>query len=141
MAWASVEDVRKILPDDEDDIPEEGHVLELVEAYLEEATDVVSSYLGFEYEGEADEDGVPDDVPPRVRRVVARVALRGFIDPAPANAQSETSTMGPFAYHVNWSREATKGDFYLTDTDELRLKPFRRSRSRAAAHVPMWGYC
>ncbi len=143
MAWANAEDVRAILPEEEDDIPTSGHVLERLQVNLEEATDVVQPFLGRDYTGDDDDDdGVPDDVPPAVRRVVARVALRGFSDDAAeSGATGTTNTMGPFAYHINWSKEAQSGDFYLTDWDELRLKPFRLISTRAAGHAPMAGSC
>lgn len=141
MAWANAEDVRKILSEEEDDIPTTGHVLERLETNLEEATDVVRGHLGRDYTGDdEDDDGVPDDVPPAVRRVVARVALRGFSDGADeSGATGTTNTMGPFAYHINWSKEAQAGDFYLTDWDELRLKDFRVISTRAVGHAPMVG--
>lgn len=142
MAWANIEDVEKILPEDEDPIPTAGHARDRLAEYLEEATDVVGAFLGREYDGEdEDSDGVPDDVPLPVRRVVARVALRGFVDPPPTGVQSETNAMGPFSYHVNWAREAMAGDFYLTDTDEMRLKKFRLGGARGAGHTPMAGAC
>lgn len=141
MAWANVEDVKAILPEDEDDIPSSGHALDRLKVNLEEATDVVRPFLGRDYTGDDDDnDDVPDDVPPAVRRVVARVALRGFMDTdATGGAAGETNTMGPFAYHINWSKEAQAGDFYLTDSDEDRLSPFQQTGPRAAGHVPMAG--
>ena len=139
MAWASVDDVKVILDEDEIEIPATGHVLERLKRNLEEATDVVAAYLGRDYTDAADGDGVPGDVPGAVRRVVARVAMRGFqeADSSPG-VQSETNTMGPFGYHVNWSKEAVSGDFYLTDTDQLRLGRYRLSTGRSAGHVAAW---
>lgn len=137
LAWANAEDVKAILPEDEEPIPSTGHVLERLEVNLLEATDVVSAYLGREYTDDP-VDGVPGDVPGAVRRVVARVALRGFMDTDVAGgAQGETNAMGPFSYHVNWSKEAVAGDFYLTDNDELRLDRYRLSGPRAVGHAPM----
>ena len=146
LAWASVDDVRAILSEEEDEIPEDGHVLERLMVNLLEATDVVSAYLERDDFGDPDDDddgdGVPDDVPPRVRRVVARVALRSFIEPNDTpGAQGETHAMGPFSYHVNWSKEAVAGDFYLTETDKMKLDRYRLSTPSAAGHVPMYSVC
>lgn len=138
MAWANVDDVKVILDEDEEPIPDSGHVRERLQRNLEEATDVVQGYLGRDY---ADEpvDGVPGDVPGAVRRVVARVAMRGFMEvDASPGMQSETNTMGPFGYHVNWSKEAVSGDFYLTDSDELRLSRYRATTGRTPGHVAAW---
>jgi hypothetical protein len=139
--WASVDDVKAILHEDEEPIPDDGHVLERLEVNLLEATDVVSAHLEREYdEPDDDNDGVPDDVPPAVRRVVARVALRGFMDSdAETGATGSTQAMGPFSYHVNWAKEAVAGDFYLTGNDELRLAKYRLGTARGAGHVPMVG--
>src|SRR5689334_8997517 len=100
-AYANQEDVEKILPEHEE-VPEDA--VERLETNLEEATDLVIGYLGREYTDDAI-DGVPGDVPGAVRRVTARVALRGFID-APDNpgAEAETNLMGPFSHTINWSR-------------------------------------
>lgn len=138
MAYANQEDVEKILPDDEE-VPSEAE--DRLEVNLEEATDLVISVLGREYTGGL-EDGVPDDVPGAVRRVTARVALRAFTD-APDNpgAEAETNLMGPFSHTINWSKEAQARDFYLTDSDELRLKRFQLASVRAAGHAPMVGHC
>ena len=139
MAWASVADVQVILDEDEEPIPDTGHVRERLARNLEEATDVVAAFLGRDYtDADDDNDGVPDDVPGAVRRVVARVALRGFMEPASPGMQSETNTMGPFGYHVNWSKESVSGDFYLTDSDELRLGKYRLSSARGVGHVAAW---
>lgn len=141
MAYATQADVEKILPDDES-VPNEA--VERLETNLEEATDLVIAFLGREYTGEPvdEDDPVPDDVPGAVRRVTARVALRAFMD-APENpgAVAETNLMGPFSHTINWSKEAQARDFYLTDSDELRLKRFVVSSSRAVKHAPMVGHC
>lgn len=141
MAWANVEDVEAILPEDEEPIPATGHARDRLVVNLEEATDIVSAFLEREYtDDDLDSDGVPDDVPPAVRRVVARVALRGFMETQDdPGASGTTSTMGPFAYHINWSKEAQAGDFYLTDSDKDRLEQYRRSTPRAVGHAPMMG--
>lgn len=142
MAYAAQSDVEAILPEDED-VPTEAE--ERLATNLEEATDLVSAFLHREYTGEdaepdPDGDGVPDDVPGAVRRVVARVALRAFID-APDNpgAVAETNLMGPFSHTINWSKEAQARDFYLTYSDEQRLKPYVLLTARSAAHAPMVG--
>lgn len=141
MAWASVDDVKVILDEDEEPIPETGHVRERLQRNLEEATDVVQGFLGRDYtqEPEPNDGGVPGDVPGAVRRVVARVAMRGFIETdSEPGVQSETNTMGPFGYHINWSKEAVSGDFYLSDSDELRLGPYRLRGGGTAGHVAAW---
>lgn len=139
MAYATQADVEKILPEHEE-VPAEA--VPRLATILEEATDLVNAYLGREYTG-ADldpEDAVPDDVPGAVRRVVARVALRAFID-APDNpgAEAETQLMGPFSHSINWSREAQARDLYLTESDKLRLDQFQVVSSRGVYHVPMVG--
>lgn len=141
MAWASIADVEAILDEDEEPIPASGHVRERLATNLEEATDVVQGYLGRDYteEPEPDDGDVPGDVPGAVRRVVARVAMRGFVEvDASPGVQSETNTMGPFGYHINWSKEAVSGDFYLTDTDRLRLGKYRLTTGRTVGHVAAW---
>lgn len=140
MAWAAIADVEKILPEDET-VPASGAVRERLAANLEEATDLVAAFLDVEYAGaDTDSDGVPDDVPGPVRRVVARVALRGFLDePENPGAAGETNAMGPFSHHINWSREAQARDFFLTESDELRLRRYRASTPRGVGHAPMVG--
>jgi hypothetical protein len=129
MAYASQDDIESILDEDEKPIPADAE--DRLATNLEEATDTVAAYLGFRY---ADDE----EIPGVVRRVTARVALRGFQDSPAAGKQSETNTMGPFGYHVNWSKEATTGDFYLTDSDEMKLDPLRKVTPRMVGHVPMW---
>lgn len=138
MAYATVEDVAALLPDEEE-IPTEAE--DRVKVNLEEATDLVIGYLLFEYEGEdADADGVPDDVPAAVRRVVARVALRAFmVDPAQPGAESEVNLMGPFSHTINWGKSAQDRDLYLTDSDELRLNRYKVGYTGKVMHVPMSG--
>ena len=135
MAYANSDDVAGILPDDEE-VPAEAE--ERLEINLEEATDLVIGFLGREYTDEL-VDGVPGDVPGAVRRVVARVAMRGFDEPDDPGAAGTTNAMGPFSHHINWSREAQARDFYLTDSDEIRLKRYRLISTRSAAHAPMVG--
>lgn len=137
MAYANVDDVNAILPEDEQ-VPPEAEDRVLVN--LEEATDLVIPFIGRQYTGADTDDGVPDDVPGAVRRVVARVALRGFSD-APDNpgAVAETHLLGPFSHTLNWSKEAQARDFYLTDSDKLRLNPFQLASQRGAYHAPMVG--
>lgn len=140
MAYANKVDVENILPEDEG-VPADAVVRLVVN--LEEATDLVIAALGREYtDVDEDEDGVPDDVPGAVRRVVARVALRAFTDnPDNPGALSETNLMGPFSHTINWSKEAQARDFYLTDSDELRLKKYALTTPRAVGHAPMVGHC
>ena len=138
MAYANIDDVVAILPDEEEEIPSEAE--DRVVVTLEEATDLVISYLGREYSGDADDDGVPDDVPGAVRRVVARVALRGYLDtPSNPGAEAETHLMGPMSWSVNWSKLAQARDLYLTDSDKERLKRFQLSTPRGVYHAPMVG--
>lgn len=138
MAYATLNDVSAILPDDEEiDDAEQERLL----VNLDEATDLVISYLELEYEGDdEDDDGVPDDVPPAVRRVVARVALRIFMaDPINPGAEGEVSQMGPFSHTVNWSKEAQARDGFLTDADKLRLDRFKVGYTGKATAIPMAG--
>lgn len=139
MAYANIEDVEKILPEDEE-IPEDTDRLQTM---LEEATDVVIGYLEREYNDEdEDDDGVPDDVPPAVRRVVARVAMRNFIDePWNPGAESEVNLMGPFSHTLNWSKEVQARDLFLTDMEKMRLERFKLGYRGSVIHLPMGGYC
>ena len=144
MAYATIDDVNTILPEDEE-VPVEAS--DRVQWNLEEATDLVIGYLETEIwpavpDGaeDEDEDGVHDDVPPAVRRVVARIAMRGFMaDPSEPGAESEVNLMGPFSHAINWSKEAQARDFYLTDADRLRLDRFKVGYTGAAGHAPMAG--
>lgn len=147
MAWANIADVEKILPEDET-VPTSGHVRERLAINLEEATDLVRAHIEQDYDEVApdapapdeDADDVPDTVPGPVRRVVARVALRGFLDePENPGAAGETNAMGPFSHHINWSKEAQARDFFLTESDELRLRRYRLSTPRGVGHAPMVG--
>lgn len=141
MAYATLADVEAILPPDEDmpDDEESREYSNLVTA-LEEATDLVIGYLEREYtDDDEDADGVPDDVPPAVRRVVARVAMRSFIDnPDNPGAEAETNLMGPFSHTINWSKQAQARDFYLTANDEMRLDRFKLGYVGSAGHLPMY---
>lgn len=144
MAYASTADVEAILPPDEEMPSSSTSEFLRLEKALDEATDLVIGYLRREYVGEptGEDDPVPDDVPGAVRRVTARVALRAFIDsPDNPGAEAETNLMGPFSHTINWSREAQARDFYLTDSDRLRLDRFRLGYSGGAAHVPMYQEC
>lgn len=136
MAYAAQEDVEKILPEGET-VP--GEAEDKLATVLEEATDLVIGYLGFEYDGAPEDDGVPGDVPGAVRRVVARVALRTFVDePNDPGAMSSRDLMGPFSHDINWSREAQDGSVYLSNGEELRLNPFVRGSTTGAGHYPMY---
>lgn len=137
MAYANQEDVEKILSEEDKPIPAEAE--DRLAVNLEEATDQVISFLGREYTGELIDD-VPDDVPGAVRRVTARVALRGFTD-APDNpgAEAETQLMGPFSHTLNWSKEAVARDIYLTDPDRARIRRFQVASERGVYHAPMVG--
>lgn len=147
MAWANIADVETILPEDET-VPATGHIRERLATNLEEATDLVRGYLERDYDSvgddpapDDDDDLVPDQVPGAVRRVVARVAMRGFLYEAEnPGAAAETNAMGPYSHSINWSREAQAGDFYLTGSDESRLRKFRLTTPRAVGNVPMSGY-
>lgn len=141
MAYATVADVQAAMPDGEDPIPNPPPA-SLVTG-LEEATDLVIGYLEREFTGELlgpPDDLVPEDVPGAVRRVVARVALRAFLDdPMNPGAESEVNLMGPFSHTINWSKEATARDFYLTRSDEIRLDRFKSGYTGGVAHMPMSG--
>lgn len=140
MAYAGLTDVANILPPDED-MPEADSRAEtnLLTA-LEEATDLVIGFLDREYTGTPDDDGVPEDVPDPVRRVVARVAMRGFLnEDAQQGAESEVQLMGPFSHTINWMKEVQARDFFLTRSDEIRLERFKLFPTTGAAHVAMAG--
>ena len=134
MAYADFSDVEAILPPDEEmpTEPASRDWLTLTTA-LEESTDLVIGYLEREFLAE-------DVIPDAVRRVVARVAMRAFIDnPDNPGAEAETNLMGPFSHTINWSKEAQTRDFYLTESDRLRLDRFKIGFLGGAAHMPMWG--
>lgn len=145
MAYATIDDVRKILPEGEE-IPEGEE--ESVETVLEEATDLVIGYIEREYTGsggsdpddpDEDDDGVPDDVPGAVRRVVARVTLRAFTDdPESPGAVVSTNLMGPFSHTLNWSKESIDRSVYLSAGEKLRLDRFKVGYTGGVAHVPMY---
>jgi len=138
MAYATQADVEKILPDGET-VP--GAAEDKLATMLEEASDLIIGYLGFEYTGTPDIlDGVPDDVPGAVRRVAARVALRTFIDePDEPGAASTRDLMGPFSHDINWSKESQDGSVYLSPGERMRLEPFLKGSIVGAAHYPMYG--
>lgn len=138
MAYANVEDVGVILPEGET-VPAEAE--DQLNVYLEEATDLVIGYLDREFtEPDVDLDLVPDDVPDAVRRVVARVAMRGFTDePGNPGAESEVDLMGPFSHTINWMKEAQSRTFYLTESEKVRLDRFRLFPSSGAVYMPMSG--
>lgn len=144
--YANLTDVERILPPDEPlpDDEESREYMNLATAILE-ATDVVIGFLEREYGaevGDDDEDGVPDDVPPAVRRVVARVAMRNFIDePYSPGAESEVNLMGPFSHTLNWSKEVQARDLYLTDAEKMRLERFKIGYRGSVVHFPMYGAC
>jgi hypothetical protein len=138
MAYASVEDVSLILPEGGTVPPEAEDQLNV---YLEEATDLVIGYLDREFiEPATGDDLVPDDVPDAVRRVVARIAMRGFTDePGNPGAESEVELMGPFSHTINWMKEAQARSFYLTDSEKMRLDRFKLFPATGVVHVPMSG--
>ena len=140
MAYANLDDVKAILPVGEE-IPAEAE--DLVGVLLEEATDLVVAYLDRGWEGDdLDTDGVPDDVPGAVRRVVARVVLRGFLDePGNPGSESEVELMGPFSHTINWMKEAQARSAFLTDAEKMRLDPYKLFPATGAAHMPMAGAC
>jgi len=137
MAYANLDDVQAILPEGEE-MPNDTTGLEVV---LEEATDVVIGYLEREFsDDDEDSDGVPDDVPPAVRRVVARVTMRNFIDePWNPGAESEVNLMGPFSHTLNWSKEVQARDLFLTDMEKMRLDRFKIGYRGAVTNFPMGG--
>lgn len=151
--YANLDDVENILPEDEDmplepsdpDSPSRDY-MNLSTAILE-ATDVVIAYLEQETpwgsgdeDADEDGDGVPDDVPLPVRRVVARVAMRNFIDePWNPGAESSVDLMGPFSHTLNWSKEVQARDLFLTDMEKMRLDRFKGGYSGSVVHLPMGG--
>lgn len=143
MAYANLTDVENIL-DPDISLPATGSREErnLLTA-LQEATDLVEGYLERQYTAaDTDEDTVPDDVPGPVRRVVARVAMRGFLDePDNPGAAAEVSLMGPFSHTINWSKDAQDRSLYLTKGEETRLEPYKAGYSGGAVHLPMAGAC
>jgi hypothetical protein len=148
-AYANLDDVENILPPDEE-MPEEpsnpanpSREYRNLSTALLEATDVVIGYLEREFSDEdEDDDGVPDDVPPAVRRVVARVAMRNFIDePWNPGAESEVNLMGPFSHTLNWSKEVQARDLFLTDFEKTRLDRFKLGYRGSVVHIPMSGAC
>lgn len=149
MAYAAPSDVEAILPPEEEMPPEPSNPdapsrewLNLTTA-LEEATDLVIGFLEREFtDDDEDGDGVPDDVPPAVRRVVARVALRSFTDePNQPGAESEVNLMGPFSHTVNWSKDAQTSSMWLTEGEKMRLERFKLGYTGGVAHMPMYGAC
>jgi len=140
MAYANIDDVNKLLDPDERVPAEEEDKMTVL---LEEATDLIIGYLEREYtEEDEDEDGVPDDVPGAVRRVAARVALRGLEDdPANPGAEAEINLMGPFSHTINWSKEYQGRSLYLTAGEELRLDRYKGGYTGGVTHVPMSGAC
>lgn len=131
MAYATPEDVEKILPEGEE-LPDDTEGLEVM---LEEATDLVIAFLEREYQ-------TPEDIPPAVTRVVARVAMRTFIDePYNPGAEAEVNLMGPFSHTLNWSKEIQARSLYLTDMEKLRLERFKSGYTGAVTHMPMAGAC
>ena len=149
LAYANFDDVDKILPPEEplpDD--EDSRDYKNLATALFEATDVVIGFLEREFgspddpDYDEDEDGVPDDVPPAVRRVVARVAMRNFIDePWNPGAESEVNLMGPFSHTLNWSKEVQARDLYLTDMEKMRLERFKIGYTGSVVNMPMGGAC
>ena len=148
MAYATIADVEKILPEDVDrpevDSRDEANLL----AALDETTDLVIGYMEREYTGgPTDPEGdppdimpdlVPNDVPGAVRRVVARSAMRVFMDdPDNPGAESEISLMGPFNHTLNWSRDSQSRTPYLTGTEKLRLDRFKAGTRGQVGHFPM----
>ncbi len=147
MAYATPDDVEAVLPPTED-MPDEpsnpdapSREWRNLTTALEEATDLVIGFLEREYTDDDDDgDGVPDDVPGAVRRVVARVTLRAFLDePYEPGAESEVNLMGPFSHTVNWSKESQSRSMWLTDGEKLRLGRYKQGYTGGAAHMAMYG--
>lgn len=134
MRYATVDDVEVILPPEEE-LPEDTDRLE---SMLDEATDLV---IGFLEQGDNAYASV-EDIPPAITRVVARVAMRNFIDePANPGAESEVNLMGPFSHTLNWSKEVQARDLFLTDAEKLRISRFKIGYSGSVTHLPMAGAC
>lgn len=139
MAYADLDDVENILPADEE-LPEDDRGERNILTALEEATDLVEGYLDRRFTGEPDDQGVPADVPPAVRRITARIALRVFLDePTNPGSQSEVELMGPFSHTINWAQEAQARSVFLTDSDKMRLDPYKLFPATGVIHAPMAG--
>lgn len=152
LPYANLDDVENVLPPDVDmpeppsdpDAPSREY--RNLTTALDEATDLVIGFLEREFgdpeaaDYDEDDDGVPDDVPPAVRRVVARVAVRNFTtDPLNPGAEGEVSQMGPFSHTVNWSKEVQARDLFLTDAERMRLERFKIGYTGKVTAVPMSG--
>lgn len=104
-----------------------------VAGLLDEASDLVDSYLGWE-------DEPPTPIPGKVVRVTARTVARLFEQEAAGTAHvigvNQTSrTMGPFTEQATYTVGANTGSPWLSTTDKATLKRLRRGSGMTA--VPM----
>jgi len=91
-----------------------------VATLLEEATDLLTGYLGC----------APDPVPDTVRRVAARVVARVFSQAAsaaspPVGATQVQQTVGPFSQSTSFQAGTSTGSPWIAAADRIALRPFR----------------
>lgn len=82
---------------------------------LEEASDLVVGYLGWE--------PIPDVIPGAVVRVVAQIAATALTAPQSPYPEGTTASAGPYSF--KWGGDSS--NLYLTNALKLRLRPYRIS--------------
>lgn len=94
--------------------------IERIDGLLAEAGALVTGYLGH----------TPDPVPDQVVLVVSRMAARVLQSPGveSGSAESVSYTAGPFSQSFTLASGASGGSPWLTISDKVILKPFRRRR-------------
>lgn len=96
---------------------------------IEEASALVSGYLGCEYMGVAGTDGVLSDVPTDVRvvtsRVVARAMAQADAPAVPIGVSQIGRTMGPFSEQFTVREGAGSGSPWLENVDRMTLRRHR----------------
>jgi hypothetical protein len=87
-----------------------------VETVLEEATDLLTGFLGC----------APDPVPDAVKRVTARMVARVFSQAlVNIGASQVQETAGPFSRSTSYAAGTSNGSPWLAAADKLALRPFR----------------